>query len=131
MQEIKDDYYDGERPLYGIHDTKLINTTFGKGESPLKETANLALDGVGYGEYYCKVTNNFAEYANAIYYYANPVPLLIYGGAHSVLGIGYTSITNSPNKNENFVKVNFVADDKMTVATINATEIYQYEMIVK
>ncbi len=40
MQEIKDDYYDGERPLYGIHDTKLINTTFGKGESPLKETAN-------------------------------------------------------------------------------------------
>ncbi len=46
MQEIKDDYYDGERPLYGIHDTKLINTTFGKGESPLKETANLALDGV-------------------------------------------------------------------------------------
>lgn len=46
MQEIKDDYYDGERPLYGIHDTKLINTTFGKGESPLKETANLVLDGV-------------------------------------------------------------------------------------
>lgn len=92
---------------------------------------NLALDGVGYGEYYCKVTNNFAEYANAIYYYANPVPLLIYGGAHSVLGIGYTSITNSPNKNENFVKVNFVADDEMAVATINAREIYQYEMIVK
>ncbi|WP_242335662.1 DUF3737 family protein [Limosilactobacillus urinaemulieris] len=83
MQEIKDDYYDGERPLYGIHDTKLINTTFGKGESPLKETANLTLDGVLFTWKYplwysdhIKVTDTiFEEMSRSGIWYTNDIEI--------------------------------------------------------
>ena len=46
MKEIIDQYFDGERPLFGEHDAKLIRTTFGKGESPLKNAHDLELNKV-------------------------------------------------------------------------------------
>lgn len=46
MKEYVDQYFDGERPLFGLHDAKLTRTTFGKGESPLKNAGNLDLDKV-------------------------------------------------------------------------------------
>lgn len=30
MKEITDQYFDGERPLFGEHDAKITRTTFGK-----------------------------------------------------------------------------------------------------
>ncbi|AYE37905.1 DUF3737 family protein [Companilactobacillus zhachilii] len=45
-KQIKESYFDGERPLFKQHDKILIDTTFGKGESPLKETHDLDLDDV-------------------------------------------------------------------------------------
>lgn len=45
MKEYKNDYYDGERPLFQAKDANIINTTFGTGESPLKESRNINLDG--------------------------------------------------------------------------------------
>lgn len=45
MKEIKEQYFDGERPLFGLHDAQIVNTTFGKGESPLKEGRNLDIQG--------------------------------------------------------------------------------------
>ncbi|MGQ2374886.1 DUF3737 family protein [Companilactobacillus zhachilii] len=45
-KQIKESYFDGERPLFKQHDKRLIDTTFGKGESPLKETHDLDLDDV-------------------------------------------------------------------------------------
>lgn len=45
-KQIKESYFDGERPLFKQHDKTLIDTTFGKGESPLKETHDLDLDDV-------------------------------------------------------------------------------------
>lgn len=45
-KQIKESYFDGERPLFKQHDETLIDTTFGKGESPLKETHDLDLDDV-------------------------------------------------------------------------------------
>lgn len=46
MKQINEGYFDGERPLFKEHNAEIIDTTFGKGESPLKETHNLKLDGV-------------------------------------------------------------------------------------
>ncbi len=35
--EITNQYFEGERILYGLTDAKLSGVTFGQGESPLKE----------------------------------------------------------------------------------------------
>ena len=40
---IKDKYFEGERILYGLKDAKLIDVTFGHGESPLKEAKNIEI----------------------------------------------------------------------------------------
>ncbi|MQS76363.1 DUF3737 family protein [Companilactobacillus halodurans] len=45
-KQINEGYYDGERPLFKMHDADLIDTTFGQGESPLKESRDLNLDNV-------------------------------------------------------------------------------------
>lgn len=45
-KEITEGYFDGERPLFKAHDTKLTDTVFGEGESPLKEVHDLDLDNV-------------------------------------------------------------------------------------
>ncbi|MFC6323746.1 DUF3737 family protein [Companilactobacillus baiquanensis] len=42
----KEDYFEGERPLFKDHDDEIDDTTFGKGESPLKETHDLNLSDV-------------------------------------------------------------------------------------
>ena len=67
MKEFKDDYYDGERPLYALRDAKLVNTTFGVGESPLKETANLDLDGVVFTYKYPLWYSNHIKVNNTIF----------------------------------------------------------------
>lgn len=43
---IRNAFFNGERPLFGLQDAELINTTFGEGESPLKESSDLKLDQV-------------------------------------------------------------------------------------
>ncbi|WEV39515.1 DUF3737 family protein [Lactobacillus sp. ESL0681] len=45
MKKYQDEYYEGERPLFGLTDAQISNTTFGPGESPLKEGRNLQLTG--------------------------------------------------------------------------------------
>lgn len=37
MKEIIDQYFDGERPLFGEHDARIIRTTFGKGRITTEE----------------------------------------------------------------------------------------------
>lgn len=44
MKEITNKYFEGERILYGLKDTKLNQVTFGEGESPLKEAKNIELN---------------------------------------------------------------------------------------
>lgn len=44
MKLIKEAYYEGERPLFQQKDTQIIDTSFGKGESPLKESRNISLN---------------------------------------------------------------------------------------
>ncbi|MDF7639410.1 DUF3737 family protein [Lactobacillus sp. ESL0791] len=46
MKIYQEKHYSGERPMFATADAKFINTTFGIGESPLKESKNLILDGV-------------------------------------------------------------------------------------
>lgn len=46
MKKYNEAYFDGERPLFKVHDAEINDTTFGQGESPLKETHDLSLDGV-------------------------------------------------------------------------------------
>lgn len=46
MKKITDQYFDGERPLFGEHNAKITRTTFGKGESPLKNAHDLELNKV-------------------------------------------------------------------------------------
>lgn len=43
MTEYKNNYFEGERILYGLNDATLDGITFGNGESPLKETKNINL----------------------------------------------------------------------------------------
>lgn len=45
-KEINEGYYEGERSLFKGHDLTINDTTFGNGESPLKETRNLDLNDV-------------------------------------------------------------------------------------
>lgn len=44
MKIIKDKTFEGERPLFETHDTRLENVTIGQGESGLKECSNLEAD---------------------------------------------------------------------------------------
>lgn len=44
MQEYNQQFFKGERALYGIQDARISYCTFGEGESPLKETGNLEID---------------------------------------------------------------------------------------
>lgn len=44
MESYVEKYFEGERPLFNVHDVSLNNITFGKGESPLKESKNVNLD---------------------------------------------------------------------------------------
>ncbi|KRK97819.1 hypothetical protein FD04_GL000791 [Secundilactobacillus odoratitofui DSM 19909 = JCM 15043] len=41
--KITDGYYEGERSLFGLNGADIDGTTFGNGESPLKESQNIAL----------------------------------------------------------------------------------------
>lgn len=43
METTQDQFFDGERPLFGKHDARIIRTTFGEGESPLKESRDITL----------------------------------------------------------------------------------------
>lgn len=43
MEEIRQGYYTGERPLFAGKDLKIVDTIFGEGESPLKESKNIEL----------------------------------------------------------------------------------------
>lgn len=42
MNMIENKSFEGERSLFGIHDTKLVNVDFFPGESPVKEAKNIA-----------------------------------------------------------------------------------------
>lgn len=43
MTTYQDQYFEGERALFAEHDATLTNTTFGQGESPLKESRNITM----------------------------------------------------------------------------------------
>ena len=43
MEEIKRQYYTGERPLFGARSLKIYDTIFTDGESPLKESRDIEL----------------------------------------------------------------------------------------
>ncbi len=45
MKEIKQAYLTGERALFGAHDLRITDTVFDDGESPLKESRNIELEG--------------------------------------------------------------------------------------
>ena len=42
IETINDRYYTGERPLFNKSNLQINNTIFGEGESPLKESDNIA-----------------------------------------------------------------------------------------
>ena len=44
MKELKQGLFTGERPLYDIHQIKIIDSTFADGESPLKECSDLIVN---------------------------------------------------------------------------------------
>jgi len=44
MTSYKNDYFEGERALFDEHDATITTTTFGTGESPLKESRNITLE---------------------------------------------------------------------------------------
>ncbi|KRL67471.1 DUF3737 family protein [Companilactobacillus versmoldensis] len=45
MTDYINEYFEGERPLFNEKNANIINTTFGEGESPLKESRNIKLNG--------------------------------------------------------------------------------------
>jgi len=45
-KQINEGYFDGERPLFKEHDAEITDTTFGEGESPLKEARDIILNDV-------------------------------------------------------------------------------------
>lgn len=46
MKDYRNQYFEGERPLFAENDATITDTTFGKGESPLKESRNVNLKNV-------------------------------------------------------------------------------------
>ncbi|MDI6666718.1 DUF3737 family protein [Leuconostoc falkenbergense] len=49
MTFYQEQHFEGERPLFGEQHATIVRTTFGKGESPLKESTDIALEGVVFG----------------------------------------------------------------------------------
>ncbi len=45
-KKITEEYFEGERSLFKEHDADITDTTFGEGESPLKESRNIVLNDV-------------------------------------------------------------------------------------
>ncbi|MFC6175888.1 DUF3737 family protein [Companilactobacillus huachuanensis] len=45
-KQFNEGYFDGERPLFKIHTADIKDSTFGQGESPLKEVDDVTLDDV-------------------------------------------------------------------------------------
>ncbi|KRN28132.1 hypothetical protein IV38_GL001583 [Lactobacillus selangorensis] len=43
MTDYNNQFFEGERSLFAEHDANIVNTTFGNGESPLKESRNITL----------------------------------------------------------------------------------------
>ncbi|WP_143143027.1 DUF3737 family protein, partial [Lactiplantibacillus plantarum] len=43
MKDVKQQLLTGERALFKAHDLRIENSTFGDGESPLKESTNIEL----------------------------------------------------------------------------------------
>ncbi|MCR5417793.1 MAG: DUF3737 family protein [Lachnospiraceae bacterium] len=58
MKKITGETFRGERPLFASQDLLVENTVFGEGESPLKESSNIEVDGCTfewkYPLWYCK-----------------------------------------------------------------------------
>lgn len=81
--KIENQYFEGERPLFAQHDSRIVNTTFGTGESPLKEGRNLELSGDifqwKYPLWYCrKVTADhmvFEEMSRSGIWYTHDISL--------------------------------------------------------
>lgn len=61
MFEVKQELKTGERAMYNTHNCEIIDTTFADGESPLKESSDLRLEGCifkwKYPLWYCKNVN--------------------------------------------------------------------------
>lgn len=66
MKEYRNKYFDGERPLFAEHDANIIGTTFGKGESPLKESRNINLKDVIFKWKYPLWYTNYAKVDHTI-----------------------------------------------------------------
>ena len=45
MKVIENEHFEGERPLFGEHDLKLVNVTIGVGESAIKRCSNIEAEG--------------------------------------------------------------------------------------
>ena len=44
-KQIRQTYFEGERPLFGAENLSIQDTIFGEGESPLKESSDISLEG--------------------------------------------------------------------------------------
>lgn len=44
-KQIRQTYFEGERPLFGAEHLSIQDTIFGEGESPLKESRDISLEG--------------------------------------------------------------------------------------
>jgi len=44
-KQIRQTYFEGERPLFGAEHLSIQDTIFGEGESPLKESSDISLEG--------------------------------------------------------------------------------------
>ena len=44
-KEVRQEYFKGERPLFGESDLYIEDTIFAEGESPLKESKNIKMQG--------------------------------------------------------------------------------------
>ena len=81
MKEIRQQRLTGERALFNSKDVKIVDCVFEDGESPLKESANIEIEGTlfrwKYPLWYCnnvKVTNsNWFEMARAGVWYTNNI----------------------------------------------------------
>ena len=43
-KQIRQTYFEGERPLFGAEHLSIQDTIFGEGESPLKESRDISLE---------------------------------------------------------------------------------------
>ena len=44
-KQIRQTYFEGERPLFGAEHLSIQDSIFGEGESPLKESRDISLEG--------------------------------------------------------------------------------------